>query len=106
MRGSKRGRFEQCHTAALLTRQAMPTWRRSLVRKAQISVRSGARAPRHKGWHLHRDPLRRSEEEGLDRDQHEERLEARLYVRIKRSMSPNGTSPSMSVFPVLALVLR
>src|SRR5262249_21813134 len=51
-------------------------------RAARIRLRPSAGAPRQQGRHLHPGALRRSEEEGLDGDQHEERLEAHLRVRI------------------------
>ncbi len=49
--------------------------------EARVRLRSGARAARHQGRHLHAGAVRRGEEAGLDRDQHEERLEADLRVR-------------------------
>ena len=53
-------------------------------REARVRLRPGARAARHQGRHVHPGALRRSAEEGLDRDQHEERLEAHLRVRCRR----------------------
>ena len=41
-----------------------------------------AGSARQQGRHLHAGALRRGEEERLDRDQHEERLEAHLPVRV------------------------
>ena len=50
-------------------------------REARIRLRAGPGPARHQGRHVHPGALRRSEEEGLDRHQHEERLEADLRVR-------------------------
>ena len=51
-------------------------------RQARVRLRPGAGAARHQGRHLHPGALRRGEEERLDGDQHEERLEAHLRVRV------------------------
>ncbi len=48
--------------------------------QARVRVRAGPGAARHQGRHLHSGALRRGEEAGLDRHQHEERLEADLRV--------------------------
>ena len=50
--------------------------------EARVCLRSGAGPARQQGRHLHPGPLRRGEEEGLDRHQHEERLEEDLRVRV------------------------
>ena len=53
---------------------------------------------RQQGRHLHPGALRRGEEEGLDGDQHEERLEAHLRVR---AVSPRW-EPGMVSCPLAA----
>ena len=50
--------------------------------KREYAYGPAARPARHQGRHLHPGALRRGEEERLDRDQHEERLEAHLRVRV------------------------
>ena len=52
---------------------------------ARICLRAGAGPARHQGRHLHPGALRRGEEERLDRDQHEERLEGNLSAHHGRS---------------------
>ena len=51
-------------------------------RRARIRLWPGRGPARQQGRHLHPGALRRGEEEGLDGDQHEERLEAHLRVRM------------------------
>ena len=51
-------------------------------RQARIRLRAGPGTARHQGWHLHAGAVRRGEERGLDRHQHEGRLEANLCVRV------------------------
>src|SRR5262245_7742930 len=50
-------------------------------REARVRLRPGPGPPRHEGGYLHAGALRRGEQEGLDRDQHAERLEAYLLLR-------------------------
>ena len=50
--------------------------------EARVRVRTGAGPARHEGRRVSAGALRRGEEEGLDRDQHEGRLEADLLVRV------------------------
>ena len=50
-------------------------------REARVCLRSRARASQHQGRHLHPGAVRRGEKEGLDRHQHEERLEDHLLIR-------------------------
>ena len=52
--------------------------------QARIRLRSRPGAARHQGRRLHPGAVRRSEEEGLDGHQHEERLEAHLRVRVAK----------------------
>ena len=49
--------------------------------KREYAYGPGAGSARHEGRHVHAGALRRGEEAGLGRDQHEERLEADLRVR-------------------------
>ena len=58
-------------------------------RRARIRLRAGARPARHQGRHLHPGALRRGEEGRLDGDQHEERLEAHLRVRVAKPRAYN-----------------
>ena len=48
---------------------------------ARICLRTGAGTARHQGRHLPPGAVRRGEQAGLDRDQHEERLEADIRIR-------------------------
>ena len=59
-------------------------------RQARIRLRPGPRPARHQGRHFHAGALRRGEEGRLDGDQHEERLEAHLCVRIVPSSKRTG----------------
>src|SRR5262245_11130301 len=51
-------------------------------RHPRIRLRAGAGPARQQGRHLYAGAVRRGEEERLDRDQHEERLESHLRIRI------------------------
>ena len=63
-------------------------------RRARIRLRTGARPARHQGRHVHSRAVRRGEEERLDGDQHEERLETRLRIRIgTRIVAPTPVIP-------------
>ena len=50
-------------------------------REARVCLRSRTRAAQQQGWHLYPGAIRRSEKKGLDRHQHEERLEDHLFIR-------------------------
>ena len=50
-------------------------------REARVCLRSRARAAQQQGWHVYPGAVRRGEKEGLDRHQHEERLEDHLFIR-------------------------
>ena len=60
-------------------------------REARICLRPGPGAARHQGRHLHPGAVRRGEEAGLDRHQHEERLETRIFVRRRSAKRPFGS---------------
>ena len=65
--------------------------------EARVRLRPGAGPARHQGRHLHPGALRRGEEEGLDRHQHEERLEADLRVRVAAIDTQEATTCLFSV---------
>ena len=48
----------------------------------RICLRSGAGVAGHQGRHIHAGVVRRSEERRLDSDQHEERLEEHICIRV------------------------
>ena len=54
-------------------------------RRARIRLWPGRGPARQQGRHVHPGALRRGEKEGLDGDQHEERLEAHFRVRVDAS---------------------
>jgi hypothetical protein len=58
------------------------------TRNARVCVRSSSRAAWYQGRHLHPGALQRGEAAGLGGHQHEERLEACVYVRAMRK--PDG----------------
>ena len=66
-------------------------------RQARIRLRSGSGPARQQGRHLHPGALRRGEEEGLDRHQHEERLEEDLRVRVAAIGTQEATTCLSSV---------
>ena len=70
-------------------RRAAEDARAARRRGARIRLRAGARPARQQGRHLHPGAVRRGEEERLDGDQHEERLEAHLCVRVASSRAYN-----------------
>jgi hypothetical protein len=61
-------------------------------RHPRVRLRAGARSARRQGRHFHPRALRRSEEQRLDGDQHEERLEAHLRVRIVPQLQAHGVN--------------
>ena len=60
---------------------------------ARICLRPGARPARHQVRGLQPGARRRGEEERLDRDQHEERLEAHLCLRLVTTARANARAP-------------
>ena len=88
-------------------------------RRARIRLWPGSRPTRHQSRHFHPRALRRGKEERLDGDQHEERLEAHLRIRVTslqiptaadeseadrcaasgRSASPTGSKPGRRMAP-------
>ena len=59
-------------------------------RQARIRLRPGAGPARHEGGHLHAGAVRPGQEAGLDRHQHEGRLEEDLCVRVTRGAGGSG----------------